>query len=209
MADAIERQMDARGIDKAHLAGNSQGGWLSLELAQRGRALSVVGLCPAGGWERGSPEERATIRFFARSEWALRLSKPWFETIARRPRMRAIAVRDVVAHPSRFSASSAHAFLETAAGCSIVDDLLALGRKGEAFGELGPIDCPVTIATATRDRLFSRPGHFAKLRRLLPDADWVVLEGLGHLPMVDDPEQIAELILSVTGAGEPRALSAD
>ena len=39
LTDMLERQLDARGIEKAHLVGNSLGGWLSLELAVRGRAL--------------------------------------------------------------------------------------------------------------------------------------------------------------------------
>jgi pimeloyl-ACP methyl ester carboxylesterase len=42
------------------------------------------------------------------------------------------------------------------------------------------------------------PGHYAKMRRLLPDAEYVALEGLGHLPMWDDPEQVARTILEVT-----------
>src|SRR4051794_28801763 len=54
LADGIEADMDAAGIEKAHLVGNSLGGWLALELAHRGRALSVVALSPAGGWEPGA-----------------------------------------------------------------------------------------------------------------------------------------------------------
>jgi pimeloyl-ACP methyl ester carboxylesterase len=201
MSDAVEREMDARGIERAHLVGNSQGGWLSLELAARGRALSVVGLCPAGGWEPGSPEERAVVRSFKRAKLALRLSKPWFETIAKRPRMRAIAFREMIARPSRFSAAAALGTLEAAAGCRIVDEMLALAETGDAFGELGPVDCPVTIATATKDGLFNRPGHYARLRHQLPKAEWAVLEGLGHLPMSDDPELVAELILARSRGG--------
>ena len=34
----------------AHFAGNSMGGALSLELAKRGRARSVVAISPGGGW---------------------------------------------------------------------------------------------------------------------------------------------------------------
>jgi pimeloyl-ACP methyl ester carboxylesterase len=195
MSDAVEREMDARGIEQAHLVGNSQGGWLALELATRGRALSVVGLCPAGGWEPGSPEERGVVRAFKQAKLALRLSKPWFETIARRPGMRAIAFRGIVGRPSRFSATAALGTLEAAAGCRIVDEMLALADTGDAFGELPPVDCPVTVATATKDGLFARPGHYTRLRRQLPDADWVVLEGLGHVPMSDDPDLIAEVIL--------------
>jgi pimeloyl-ACP methyl ester carboxylesterase len=200
ITDAVERQLDSRGIENAHFVGNSLGGWLSLELAARGRARSVVCLCPAGGWESGSREEAGVARAFVQAKWALRLSRPWFKTIAGRPRMRAIAFRDAVARPAQLSASGALATLEAASNCSIVDELLAASRRGSLFGDLGPIDCPVTIATATEDALFPTPGHFARLRRLLPDADWVVLDGLGHVPMTDDPAQISDLILSASTA---------
>src|SRR3954468_21418228 len=49
MADGLERVLDEAGHDKAHLVGNSLGGWLAFELAHRGRALSVVAISPALG----------------------------------------------------------------------------------------------------------------------------------------------------------------
>ena len=58
IADALERDMDAVGVDRAHLVGNSLGGWLALELAVRGRALSTTALAPAGGWAPRGPEAR-------------------------------------------------------------------------------------------------------------------------------------------------------
>src|SRR5216683_2461332 len=67
LVDLIETQMDGLGFDRAHLVGSSLGGWLCLELAVRGRALSVVGVCPAGGWEPGSRQERAVVRYFRRN----------------------------------------------------------------------------------------------------------------------------------------------
>ncbi|HWH15725.1 MAG TPA: alpha/beta fold hydrolase, partial [Miltoncostaeaceae bacterium] len=53
MVDAVAATMDDAGMPRAHLVGNSLGGWLALALAARGRALSVVALAPAGGWEPG------------------------------------------------------------------------------------------------------------------------------------------------------------
>jgi pimeloyl-ACP methyl ester carboxylesterase len=200
MTDALERQLDREGIGSAHLVGNSLGGWLGFELAARGRALSVTGLCPAGGWEYGSKEERATYLFFWRSSRiAIPLSKRFFRALATRPRLRRIAMRDVVTHPDRMDAALALSTMEAAAGCGIALQLLALSKQGELFGELGAIEGPVTIATSAGDRLFSGPDYFCKFRRLLPDAEWVDLEGLGHLPMSDDPERVVEVIRAGTG----------
>ena len=50
-ADHFESLLDALGVGTAHLAGNSLGGALALELAKRGRARSVVAISPGGGWE--------------------------------------------------------------------------------------------------------------------------------------------------------------
>src|SRR5437763_11581933 len=50
LPDALERLMDEAGLERAHLVGNSLGGFLALQLAARGRADSVVALAPAGGW---------------------------------------------------------------------------------------------------------------------------------------------------------------
>src|SRR5689334_6823259 len=38
LADGVERAMDVAGIDRAHFAGNSLGGFVALQLAVRGRA---------------------------------------------------------------------------------------------------------------------------------------------------------------------------
>jgi pimeloyl-ACP methyl ester carboxylesterase len=47
VVDDAERQLDSLGLDRPHIAGNSLGGWVALELARRGRAASVCALAPA------------------------------------------------------------------------------------------------------------------------------------------------------------------
>ena len=54
VVDDAEVSLDALGLKTAHLAGNSMGGWVALELARRGRARSVCALSPAGTWEPGT-----------------------------------------------------------------------------------------------------------------------------------------------------------
>src|SRR4051794_25861292 len=54
-ASMLAGLIDELGIDSAHAAGNSVGGWTALELAKLGRARSVVALAPAGLWPRHDP----------------------------------------------------------------------------------------------------------------------------------------------------------
>src|ERR1700712_5829571 len=60
VVDDAERSLDELGFDRPHLAGNSMGGWVALELARRGRAASVCALSPAGCWDASSDEHRST-----------------------------------------------------------------------------------------------------------------------------------------------------
>src|SRR5882757_3383332 len=51
--DAAEAYLDDNGLLRPHLAGNSLGGFVAIELARRGRAASVCALSPAGFWSTG------------------------------------------------------------------------------------------------------------------------------------------------------------
>jgi pimeloyl-ACP methyl ester carboxylesterase len=196
--DLIERQLDARGIGKAHLVGNSLGGWAALELAVRGRALSVVAICPGGGWEIGGPEDRAVVRYFRATERRLRASLPLLPQIARVPALRRIAFRDLMARPGNVGAAEAMAFFAGAAGCTVFEAALALAEAGEAFGELGPIDVPVRVLYGTRDRIVRWPSHYSRMKQLVPSAELVPLPGLGHIPMWDDADLVVRRILEVS-----------
>jgi len=196
--DLLEKQLDAQGIGQAHFVGNSLGGWASLEMAVRGRALSVVGVCPAGGWYPGTPEERATLRFFKR---ALRLA-PVANLIApysiRIPAVRRAGLRELVARPRNISAAEALMMFDGSSGCAILRDGIAIAESGEFFSDLGEIDVPVRILYGTEDRLVRWPSHYQRMKKLLPDVEYLPLEGLGHLPMWDDPQLVARRVLEVT-----------
>jgi pimeloyl-ACP methyl ester carboxylesterase len=58
---------------------------------------------------------------------------------------------------------------------------------------------PVTVAWGTHDRIL-RPSQAERARELLPQARHVPLPGCGHVPMSDDPDLVASLILQTTGA---------
>jgi pimeloyl-ACP methyl ester carboxylesterase len=57
----------------------------------------------------------------------------------------------------------------------------------------------VRIVWGTDDRLLPWPSAAVRYRdNLLPHADWVELDGIGHCPQLDVPLEAAQLILGWT-----------
>jgi pimeloyl-ACP methyl ester carboxylesterase len=77
--------------------------------------------------------------------------------------------------------------------------LLVHGFIDAAREEGWPLDaervtCPVRVVWGGDDALLPWPGSAARYRDLLPRADRVVLDGVGHCPELDVPLETAELI---------------
>src|SRR3954452_9783100 len=63
LAVAVAQLLDQLGLDRVHVAGNSIGGWVALELGRLGRAETVTALSPGGLWGRWAPVQiRTTMR---------------------------------------------------------------------------------------------------------------------------------------------------
>jgi pimeloyl-ACP methyl ester carboxylesterase len=203
MTDALERYMDAVGVARAHLVGNSLGGWLALELAGRGRALSTTALAPAGGWAPTGSEARRLGRMFRQDAIVAKALGSRAAPLLRRRRFRAVALRSVSARPADVPAGIAIEMTEAAADCTIYRPLLAhLAAAG--FGELGAIDTPVQIVWGTKDRILRWPEYAERFRRMIPRAQWIELAGLGHCPMLDDAQLTTDTILALTRSAGPR-----
>jgi pimeloyl-ACP methyl ester carboxylesterase len=201
LVDAVERDMDAAGFTDAHLVGNSLGGWISLELARRGRARSVVGISPAGGWEAGTRAERRLRPLFERSYKMSSRFLPRLEKWLRRPRLRRALLGQVVARGDRIPPATAVQMIRDSLNCTVYFELMdALLRDGPPTSFDG-IDCPVALVWGTKDRILPLRTYSPRLRKLLPAAEFVELKGLGHCPMSDDPELVAHTIASLARAG--------
>ena len=58
------------------------------------------------------------------------------------------------------------------------------------------ITCPVRVVWGTEDRILLWPTAAVRFRdEWLPNADWVVLDDVGHCPQLDVPTETAQLIL--------------
>jgi pimeloyl-ACP methyl ester carboxylesterase len=195
VVNALCDQLDAAGIDTAHLVGNSLGGWVALELARRGRAHSVIGLSPAGTWQ----SRRDLLRLL----WMFRLghitlANPSLNWMTRDPLLRHTILSRLTAHPGRIPTDQ-------------LDDLLTDLRDSAGFtallcASLRPLaefdiaTCPVKIAWGEHDRVlpYHRYGH--PMQQIVRGAEFIILPGVGHVPMHDNPSLIAKTILETTTA---------
>jgi pimeloyl-ACP methyl ester carboxylesterase len=201
LVDDVERSLDERGVDRPHLAGNSLGGWMAIELARRGRARTVCALSPAGSWRAGTPEQTDGVRKIRWAVRSARLGRP-LPFLMRSASFRRLAFRDVAVHGDHLSSAQATEATKDLLGCAITEDILT---TNEEFERLDPLPCPITLAWSSHDAILPVDVNGAVARRRLPAARFVVLAGVGHVPMVDDPEQVATAILETTAALDGRA----
>ncbi len=99
LADGLERELDAAGWETAHIAGNSLGGLLALELAQRGRARSVVALAPGGDRPGTRYGERRIAAIFTVTHAVARCLLPRADRLCASSRVRRLLFKWVCAHP--------------------------------------------------------------------------------------------------------------
>jgi pimeloyl-ACP methyl ester carboxylesterase len=194
LLDAIEAAMDEAGIATADIAGNSLGGYLALRLAARGRARSVVALAPAGGWTVGDPAATDTIRQFVLIDSLLPAAAARAEEIAASPEGRRRAMELTCAHPERLSAELVAHEIRGAAACVATRPVAAYVRRHGWTLDPARVTCPVRIVWGTADRLLRWPQAAIRYREWLPEADWVVLDDVGHCIQLDVPAKAAELI---------------
>ena len=196
LPDAVERGLDEAGIGLAHLVGNSLGGYVALQLAERGRALSVVALAPGGGW--GTDAERhETLDFFADLRRPIEHAARYADRIASTPAGRRRATQYIVGDGAALPEDLVAHQIRGAAAC----DALPLIEAARAGYPLDPekVTCPLRIVWGSEDAVLHWPSAAERWQAAFPNADWVVMDGAGHCPQLDRPLETAQLILGFSG----------
>jgi pimeloyl-ACP methyl ester carboxylesterase len=183
LARAVAGQLQALGVERPHVAGNSLGGWVALELGLLGAARSVTAIAPAGLWPQPLLPRRSRARALAR---ALR---PVLPLVVHSERGRRAALSGSLAHPERIPPRAALQLVRAYADAPGFD-AANTGMRAGRFTGMGRIHVPITLAWPDRDRLVSRP------RALPPGVREVVLRDCGHLATWDDPDQVAAALLA-------------
>jgi pimeloyl-ACP methyl ester carboxylesterase len=204
LADSVEAELDARGIGKAHFAGNSMGGWTALELARRGRALTATGISPAG-LSNKAEQRRAVFHLYA-AHYQSKLI-PADRVAAIRPLWRIGGYR-MFAKPLNLNPEEAAYSIRAIGNAPSLRSAERWMSRHEWEG-FDTIECPVTILWGTKDRLIG-VHQATRVKRLIPLAEVIEMPGMGHVPMADDPDRLAAAILRAAGrAPEPLDVDID
>lgn len=206
LVDGIEEELDRLGLAKVHIAGNSLGGWIGIELARRGRAQSLVLLSPAGAW-RSPRRLKMTAHGIRFSFGALARNSSRAEAIAERRLLHWAMLAGQVAHPHRVPRETLVTYIHASGQSPVVEPLLQVLHQNPVDPLPTERDYPVRLVWAERDRILPFKHFGSPMLERLPGAELIRLSGVGHVPMSDDPARVAELILEVTRAVDHAAMS--
>ena len=190
LAEAVAGLLTELGVTSPHLAGNSLGGWVALELAGLGPVASLTLLSPAGLWKRHTPRYcRVSLQA---SRWLARHATGPLSRLVRFRPGRVFVLGQTHGHPARLTPGYARAAVQAMGTCPGFEATLAATAR-RRFLATTPIGAPVTVAFGSRDVLLL-PRQSRHLDQLPAGTKAETLPGCGHVPMADDPVAVAELI---------------
>lgn len=196
LADFIEAEMDAVGWSSAHFAGNSLGGWLSLELGARGRARSVTAFAPAGGWGTKLDLRRTLpvgLKFLGIAPLAL-LGRYAYPVVKDLPFAHQVMLSLVAGDWRKVELRDSQAMMRASTHCHGYLAVLLNGFRHGGMAEAADVAAPVRLVLCEKDAIIPPSVYGKHYEEQLPNVETVLIEGLGHVPMLEAPEQCAELI---------------
>ncbi|HEX6488307.1 MAG TPA: alpha/beta fold hydrolase [Candidatus Dormibacteraeota bacterium] len=206
-ADTISRYLDEVGLSSTSLAGTSLGGGIALQLAltEPARLERLVLVCALG---LGRPRINPLYPLMALpgvGELGMRAAAHGLR-VAPRDLVRRVAARltGTTDDPDRLMTDRYlndlrelhHSDGYAAAYLATVRSLFA-GRF-DVSSRLGEIDQPVLLIWGTRDPLFPVE-HATRAHRLLPSSQLLILEGAGHTPQAERPQDFNRAVLDFLG----------
>ena len=190
-ADAAARLMDALGIEKAHLLGNSMGGYVALEfaLAYPERADRLVLMGPGGlavnilGPEQSEGARRLGEFMMAPSKKAM---EAWVDTMVANK-----AVVDDALIEERLANAQAPGALESAMAI-----FASLGQHPDPvpmWARIKGVKAPTLVTWGRDDRMLPVEGALMGFRQL-PNAELHIFSRCGHWAQVERKEEFERIV---------------
>lgn len=184
LAAAVHERCLQLGIERPHVAGNSLGGWVALEMGRAGWASSVTAISPAGLWRAPIGERRVNTRV-----WARRL-RPLVALALHNRRVRERALASFAARPERIPAAAGRHLVLGWIDANGYDGANRAMRT-HVFDPTDYPQIPVTLAWGELDSLVGPP----RPERRPAGARYLTLPAVGHTPTWDDPGLVATILL--------------
>jgi pimeloyl-ACP methyl ester carboxylesterase len=191
--------LEALGLDQPHIAGNSLGGRIALEAAADGLVRSATTLSPAAFWFNSL--DFLYIRgLFTWLTASAQLMSPVVPLLAQSGLGRHIMGAAVSTHSENIPPAE---FIADARGMKrAIPAMKQIFPAAHVFDRPVSSDIPVTIAWGQRDMILL-PYQARIAARRMPHARHVTLTGCGHVPMADNPELVASVLLEGSSIGTP------
>jgi pimeloyl-ACP methyl ester carboxylesterase len=193
LGEAITRMCRELEIERPHVAGNSLGGWVALEMGKADAASSLCLISPAGLWRTPLGARNLDSR-----KWGKRL-RPVIMGLTRIEPVRQAMLRTSIGRPELVPAADGRAMIAAWIDAPGYAAANAEMRRHVAE-DLERVKVPTTILWGELDRLVGAP----RPERRPPGTRFVQLPGIGHTPNWDDPGLISDLLLE---ASSPRAIT--
>jgi pimeloyl-ACP methyl ester carboxylesterase len=197
-ADGVVAVMDALGVERAHVVGNSLGGRVAIEMGLRTpeRVAGLALLCPAVAFVRRDWHPivrlmRPELGLLPHSFGRARIARQFWSLFADPDQVDPSVADMVVDEFQRIYASAGArlAFLTSARNIYLDRPF---GRGG-FYPRLSELEAPALFVWGTHDRLI--PAGFKRhVAQWLPSAEQIVLEACGHVPQVEHPGQTIGLL---------------
>jgi pimeloyl-ACP methyl ester carboxylesterase len=195
LADDVERRMDELGWATAHIVGNSLGGWVSFELERRGRARTLTGIAPAGGWDRFTPAKFEIIGKFMGALPIVLATSILGQRVRWFPFTRQISYVAVSATADALNDSDRRDLIADVGHCPAYFELMYKALTTPGLTELPQSRTPTHLVICEKDRVLPAPRFTRHFIRNLPAGSEVThLDGVGHVPMFEAPDRITDLI---------------
>ncbi|MEE9328700.1 MAG: alpha/beta hydrolase [Parvularculaceae bacterium] len=194
MREAVFAVMDEVEISSAVWVGNSMGGWVSWQagLSVPERIDAIVLLDPSGAPTQAKPPSNIGFRLMA---------SPLGKVLAKKftPRfLVAASIKQTVGDPKIVTELMIDRYWELLrfpGNRQATIDRAKIKRYSKQWDRLGTMSVPVLILWGAQDQVILVEDA-VKFKTAIPDAQVIVYDGIGHLPMEEAPDLVARDIQS-------------